>query len=443
MMNDLDLAQSLFRKPTEIVTEAFGGRLPAYTVEAEAMADSEGGFVQVQFMGDTVNLTDGDPDGAGDVTDEAAESGEAAQWVEVPCSACIKAGDRVLVTIQDGAPIDCTTIGFGDALGAVADAAATLAQQADTLAQATKQNFWYDANGAHVSTTANDAEGERNILMNAYGILLRAYANYLAALTSSGVAFYDGAGNAASNIVAAFGSSGAQIGKTGETHIGVTSSAVEILSATLQVLLSMSKQTRNIDGHDTDLGAITSAMPLLLEHVGAGTSRLYMTDGTNPNKELTRLVEVLGNYTAEIEANANASLGAEAKLTATSTQNGVKTAQVDVSASSSGSLVNLQGDEILVGFAAPIVYEDKTVTVPSTAHGTNFMTSVSVAKTGYTPIGVVDWWWDSGTRQNFFNSWGVFTNGNTLYVRLCNLHASSNADGVLKARVLYVKNELL
>ena len=443
IVNDIDLAQSLFKKPAEVVKEAFGGRLPTYTVEAEAMADSEGGFVQVQFMGDTVNLTDGDPDGAGDVTDEAAESGEAAQWVEVPCSACIHAGDRVLVTIQDGAPIDCTAIGFGDALGAVADAAATLAQQAETLAQATAQNFWHDANGAHVSTTANDAEGERNILMNAYGILLRAYANYLAALTSSGVAFYDGNGNAASNIVAAFGSSGAQIGKTGETHLGVTSSAVEILSATLQVLLSLSKQTRNIDGTDTDLGAITSAMPLLLEHVGVGTSRLYMADGSNPNKELTRLVEVLGNYTAEIEANANASLGAEAKLTATSTQGGIKTAQVDVAASSSGSLINLQGDEILVGFAEPIAYADKTVTVSSTSHGTNFTTSVSISKTGYTPLGVIDWWWDSGTRQNYFNAWGVFTYGNTLYVRLCNLHPSDAASGSFTARVVYVRNELL
>ncbi len=49
-MNDIDLAQSLFKKPAEVVKEAFGGRLPTYTVEAEAMADSEGGFVQVQFM---------------------------------------------------------------------------------------------------------------------------------------------------------------------------------------------------------------------------------------------------------------------------------------------------------------------------------------------------------------------------------------------------------
>lgn len=414
MMNDLDLAQSLFRKPTEIVTEAFGGRLPAYTVEAEAMEDSADGMVAVQFMGDTVNLTDGDPDGDGAVTDELSESGIAAQWVSVPCSANVKAGDRVLVTIQDGAPIDCTTIGWGDTVSAVAS-------QAEAIATATQQHFWADGNGIHVSTDEGDPEGANNILINSLGILLRELTTVLLELSSAGVIVGDQSG----------------------THLQVSNSAVEILSATLQVLLSLSKQTRNIDGTDTDLGAITSAMPLLLEHVGAGTGRLFLTDGTSPNKELLRIVELLGNNTAEIESSVNSSLGAESKITATNTDGGIHVAQVSASASSAGSLVNLQGDEILVGFAAPIVYEDKTVTVTSTAHGANFMTSVSVAKTGYTPIGVVDWWWDSGTRQNFFNSWGVFTNGNTLYVRLCNLHASSNADGVLKARILYVKNELL
>ena len=106
-------------------------------------------------------------------------------------------------------------------------------------------------------------------------------------------------------------------------------------------------------------------------------------------------------------------------------------------------VVVTSGGKFRMGTAAPIDYEDKSVTVSSTAAGTNFMTSVSVAKTGYTTVGVVDWWWDSGTRQNFFNSWGVFTNGNTLYVRLCNLHGSQAANGVLKARILYVRNEML
>ena len=413
-MNDFDLAQSLFKKPAEVVKEAFGGRLPTYTVEAEAMADSEGGFVQVQFMGDTVNLTDGDPDGAGDVTDESAESGEAAQWVEVPCSACIKAGDRVLVTIQDGAPIDCVSIGWGDVVSATAS-------QAEAIATATNQHFWSDTNGIHVSTDDGDAAGTNNILINSLGILLRELTTVLLELSSAGVIVGDQSG----------------------THLKVSSSSVEILSATLQTLLALSKQTRNIDGTDTDLGAITSAMPLLLEHVGAGTSRFYMTDGTNPNKELTRLVEVLGNYTAEIESSANASLGAESKITATSTDGGVHVAQVSTSASSSGSLVNLQGDEILVGFAAPLVYEDKTVTVPSTAAGANYSSSaISVLKTGYSPIGCYQTWWASGTGQNKFNDYGTHVEAGNLYVRLHNYGTAAASDS-LKCRILYVKLELL
>lgn len=435
-MNDIDLAQSLFKKPAEVVKEAFGGRLPTYTVEAEAMADSVGGFVQVQFMGDTVNLTDGDPDGAGDVTDEAAESGEAAQWVEVPCSACIKAGDRVLVTIQDGAPIDCTAIGFGDALGAVADAAATLAQQADTLAQATKQNFWYDANGAHVSTTANDAEGERNILMNAYGILLRAYANYLAALTSSGVAFYDGTGNAASNIVAAFGSSGAQIGASSGTHMVIDNDSVDVLDGNGQVLYTMDAGGNTAEiftalqyfllgmqsGNDyaffradklaTDSTAGTFVSRTYNGDINAASAEAYVEDGANA---LAVLLAGYGNSTAQVQARANGTSG----------------------------FIEMVCDKATMNGAAPIVYEDKTVTVSSTAAGANYSSSaISVLKTGYSPIGCYQTWWASGTNQNKFNDYGTHVEAGNLYVRLHN-YGTAAASGSLKCRILYVKLELL
>lgn len=392
----------------------------------------------------------------------------------MPCDPVIEAGDAVVVTDRHGdthnayvtgvvlkpdgametrstakSPASNSNLSASPLAMAVTAVKASMertnqvAESAKAIAEATDQHFWNDTNGVHVSTQDKVPNGTRNILINSVGILLRAVDNYLAELSASGVKFYDGLGNASTNETASFGSNGAKIGKVDETHLSVNSSAIEIISSTLQTLLSMSKQTRNIDGVNTDLGAITSTMPLLLEHVGAGTSRLYMTDGTNPNKELTRLVEVLGNYTAEIEANANASLGAEAKMTATSTQGGIKTAQVDVAASSSGSLINLQGDEVLVGFAAPIVYEDKTVTVPSTAAGANYSSSaISVLKTGYAPIGCYQTWWDSGTSQNKFNDYGTHVEAGNLYVRLHN-YGTAAASGSLKCRILYVKLELL
>lgn len=412
MRRDLnELASMLFPDPADVVREGLGGILPPTYEGGVALADSEGGTVRVLPDGTVTTWADGDPDGTAE--DAADPDAEAAEPVTVPCTANVREGDRVLLVVQDGAYVDCMAAGSGDRVAATAS-------QAEAIATATQQHFWADGNGIHVSTDEGDPEGANNILINSLGILLRELQTVLLELSSAGVIVGDQSG----------------------THLKVSSSSVEILSATLQTLLSLSKQTRNIDGTNVDLGAITSAMPLLLEHVGVGTSRLYMTDGTNPNHELTRLVEVLGNYTAEIEANANASLGAEAKLTATSTQNGVKTAQVDVSASSSGSLVNLQGDEILVGFAAPIVYEDKTVTVPSTSAGSNYSSSaISVLKTGYAPVACVQTWWASGTNQNKFNDYGTHVESGNLYVRLHN-YATGAASGSLKCRILYFKTEL-
>lgn len=406
MMNDLDLAQSLFRKPTEIVTEAFGGRLPAYTVEAEAMEDSADGMVAVQFMGDTVNLTDGDPDGDGAVTDELSESGVAAQWVSVPCSANVKAGDRVLVTIQDGAPIDCTTIGWGDTVHAVAS-------QAEAIATATQQHFWADGNGIHVSTDEGDAAGANNILINSLGILLRELQTVLLELSSAGVIVGDQSG----------------------THLAIDSNSVDVVDGNGTPFLSLEATTATAK-------LLTTLAYSLMGHYTSNTDCASVETEAESSDRIAKLnTRSPSGFIAVADAQALAS----SAVAAMSAQKGGSShvAEITATATASAATVDLTADSVTVSNAAPIVYEDKTVTVGSTAKGTNFMTTVSIAKTGYTPVGVVDWWWDSGTRQNFFNSWGVFTNGNTLYVRLCNLHASSNADGVFKARILYVRDELL
>lgn len=322
---------------------------------------------------------------------------EGGSWQLVPCSANIKAGDTVQVTIKNGAPIDATSTGWGDVV-------ATVASQAEAIATATGQHFWADDNGIHVSTDDNDAEGANNILINSLGILLREYANVLLELSSAGVI----------------------VGDQSDTHLSVDSDSVDVLDGNGDKLLEMSVDG---SGRSRIIAAIPSGGNNKVLRIGAGTSGVDH-----------------GDAQLYLESRKSASEPSSAMIAAYSTTGLLsEDASIELYSASSGNTahINMTTSSIQVNEAAPIVYEDKTVTVTSTAHGTNFMTSVSVAKTGYTPIGVVDWWWPSGTRQNFFNAWGVFTYGTTLYVRLCNLHSSDAASGSFTARVMYVKDELL
>ena len=171
-------------------------------VSGLAETDSSGGYVSVDLGGSSVTEDDW-------------------QAVEMPCDISVRAGDEVSVEIVDGKPRVVGRIGWGDALQAVAD-------DAYSVATATNQHFWHDSNGAHVSTDAGDPEGASNSLWNSLGLLIRKASNYLVSITSSAIAFYDGLGNNASNIVASFGSSGATIGKDDENHVTLSSGGMTI-----------------------------------------------------------------------------------------------------------------------------------------------------------------------------------------------------------------------
>lgn len=441
-MNDIDLAQSLFRKPAEIVTEAFGGRLPPYTVEAEAMEDSANGMVAVQFMGDTVNLTDGDPDGEGNTSDELSESGTAAQWVSVPCSATVKAGERVLVTIQDGSPIDCTSIGWGDTIATAVSTAVTLAEQAEAIASAIGQYAWNDSAGTHVSTEEAVSEGTRNILLNSYGILLRAAANYLAALTQSGIAFYDGAGNAASNIVASFGASGAQVGSDADTHLMVDADTVDVVDPVKGVLMSM--------GWDSTKGmaVIESGKGIQMLNVDGNSSTYYQANTANEITGISTASSGSGYSDSSGFANAGASYDSSSSSSSftieadKSTSGMPKTAIIYGTATASASSISLSADKVRVSSVAPITTQTFSATISSTVSGNNATGNFSIAKTGYTPI-AAQWWWSTGTRQNFLNDFGCHFEGNTYYYRFTNLHSSQAASGTLQVRVVYVRTEMV
>lgn len=162
-------------------------------VSGTVETDSEGGYAMVSLGGSSVTEDDG-------------------QAIEMPTDISLKAGDEVAVEIVDGKPRVVGRIGWGDELQGVAD-------EALAVAQATGQYFWHDDSGAHVSTEALEPEGASNSLWNSLGLLIRKAANNLVSITQSAIAFYDGLGNSASNIVASFGSSGFQVGRTGESHL--------------------------------------------------------------------------------------------------------------------------------------------------------------------------------------------------------------------------------
>ena len=96
------------------------------------------------------------------------------------------------------------------------------AQAAQDVATATSQHFWTDDGGVHVSSEASNATATRNTLWNSLGMLFRKGANILLAITTGttpSIDFYDGAGNAGSNIIASFGSAGVRIGTANATQI--------------------------------------------------------------------------------------------------------------------------------------------------------------------------------------------------------------------------------
>ena len=170
-------------------------------VSGIAGADSAGGYVSIDLGGSSV--TEGD-----------------LQAVEMPTDIPVKAGDEVSVEIVDGKPRVVGRIGWGDELQSVAD-------EALEVAQATGQYFWHDDNGAHVSTEALNPTGPSNSLWNSLGLLIRKAANNLVSITQSAIAFFDGNGNNSANVIASFGSTGAQIGKAAANHIEIDSDSID------------------------------------------------------------------------------------------------------------------------------------------------------------------------------------------------------------------------
>ena len=161
----------------------------------------------------------------------------------------------------------------------------TASNEAAAVAAAINQHFWSratdpDQDGAGTGAFVTDDERDdfleaaadgfpdwgdgtqgtkpwHNLLMNSLGILLRTALNNLVSITRSAIAFFDGTGNQAANVVASFGSGGAQIGKTGESHIIIGSNSIKMSESTSNLF------TIEFDGlvNIINSGGDTSAKP--------------------------------------------------------------------------------------------------------------------------------------------------------------------------------------
>ena len=181
--------------------------------------------------------------------------------VEMACVPSVSEGEAVVVTVVDGVPMVTGTVGSGDSMQGQVDDATTLAVDASTAADAAQeaaeaaervantvnQHFWQRANnpdgaGAGVfitevtqedftDPTSPNYQSGANQLSNSAGILLRDGLTNFAQLTPGETAFYDGAGNASTNVVATFGTSGSVIGKAAESHAFIDYHSMQMVDA--------------------------------------------------------------------------------------------------------------------------------------------------------------------------------------------------------------------
>jgi len=146
------------------------------------------------------------------------------------------------------------------------DSSVAIAEEAKNVAEATGQHFWYDDNGVHVteitqeewqeSMEQNDFTGH-NILINSLGILIRKALTYITTWTGNAVAFFDGEGNNSSNITASFGRSGAQIGRSDNSHIEMDYRSMKLIDRNANTYVDF-HDMRDANGYSTITKSITS-----------------------------------------------------------------------------------------------------------------------------------------------------------------------------------------
>lgn len=141
-------------------------------------------------------------------------------------------------------------------------AARQVADEARSVADAIGQHFWTGDDGVHVTQVTQESWETSplgpNLLANALGILLRTGLNNLVSVTQSAIAFYDGLGNAASNIYAMFGRAGSRIGYESETHVSMTDTGMSLTTPGSATGFDIALGDRVLSQFESTGGSVTS-----------------------------------------------------------------------------------------------------------------------------------------------------------------------------------------
>lgn len=277
-MTLLDIAQGMRGRlrdgysPVQAGVSAEGSAVETGT----AVGDSVGGYVDIIMDGAPTD----DPGYPSDFT------------FTVPCDAPIANGDRVSYISANG---------YGKAVAL--ESLSQIAEDADAIATATNQHFWHrstDPNGDGAGTGAfvtDETQGDfltasaagfpdydpdtkpyRNILINSLGVLLRSALYNLASFTKDAVTFFDGSGNDPENIVATFGSAGAQIGGSGSSMVKITSNGMTLSDDGGIIIADMEKSTSSMPETVTEkFGILSSPASYTLSHTPASGATITAT----------------------------------------------------------------------------------------------------------------------------------------------------------------------
>lgn len=270
------------------------------------------------------------------------------------------------------------------------------AEDALNLAEGIDEHFWYDNTGAHITKVTQDNWNDSTSPDYHSG------GNTL--ITSDGLAVRKGTVELAS-----FTGSGAQIGRTAHWHANISSNGFAFSPPS-----GANGETIKISIGDNDYGQ------LLFSYTDSGY--LYETYLCNGEVYMLRY-------------NQSSLVDAQSSLTV----DGLTVNDGENTSSFYGA------DHATIGGHPSGLYTEDVLIVDglTVEHGNYNTTNKSVAKTGYTPIGIVGMHLANATTGGTYNtfvfphSW--YLSGTTAYFTLRNTHASTDAKIKITATILYAK----